>query len=76
MSAAWEFWIDRGGDGEPGMTRIIRADGRVETLAACAAFHVAPGDVLEVLTPGSGGCGHDNYAGLCGGLVERHRTLH
>ena len=49
--------LDGGGAGAPGITRIIREDGRVEQLDACAAFDLAPGDSLEVLTPGGGGCG-------------------
>ena len=49
--------LDGGGEGAPGITRIIRDDGRIELLDACAAFQLAPGDSLEVLTPGGGGCG-------------------
>jgi 5-oxoprolinase (ATP-hydrolysing) len=48
-----------GGAGQPGITRIHRRDGSVETLGACAAFDVHPGDELEILTPGGGGWGQD-----------------
>jgi len=51
--------LDGGGDGEPGITCIIHVDGRIETLPSCAAFHAVPGDVLEILTPGGGGCGRE-----------------
>jgi 5-oxoprolinase (ATP-hydrolysing) len=51
------FGLAGGGDGAPGVTRIHRHDGGVETLGACAAFDVQPGDEIEVLTPGGGGWG-------------------
>ncbi len=49
------FGLHGGGDGQPGVTRLRRIDGRVETLPACAAFVVAAGDIIEVSTPGGGG---------------------
>ncbi len=51
------FGLHGGGEGEPGATRLIRMDGRVETLPACAAFRVDAGDAIEVSTPGGGGWG-------------------
>ncbi|MCS6946309.1 MAG: hydantoinase B/oxoprolinase family protein, partial [Steroidobacteraceae bacterium] len=51
-----------GSDGQPGNTRIVRADGRIEELPACALFTVWSGDVLEVLTPGGGGYGPPSMA--------------
>jgi 5-oxoprolinase (ATP-hydrolysing) len=51
------FGLQGGGDGAAGLTRLIRADGRLETLPACAAFHVEAGDAIEVSTPGGGGWG-------------------
>lgn len=46
-----------GEDGAGGAQRIIRADGRTETLAGCFAARVGPGDVLELESPGGGGWG-------------------
>jgi 5-oxoprolinase (ATP-hydrolysing) len=51
------FGLHGGGEGEPGATRLIRIDGRIETLPACAAFRVEAGDIIEVSTPGGGGWG-------------------
>jgi 5-oxoprolinase (ATP-hydrolysing) len=46
-----------GGDGAPGVNRIERTDGRVETLPATASAEMAPGDVFVIETPGGGGYG-------------------
>jgi 5-oxoprolinase (ATP-hydrolysing) len=46
--------------GEPGLTgrnRVLRADGTSEELAGIAAVELAPGDTLEIATPGGGGFG-------------------
>jgi 5-oxoprolinase (ATP-hydrolysing) len=51
------FGLAGGGDAATGVTRIVRANGTCEILPASATFAVAPGDVLEVLTPGGGGFG-------------------
>ncbi len=51
------FGLEGGDSAAPGVTRIVRASGAVETLASSASFRVSPGDVLEVLTPGGGGFG-------------------
>jgi 5-oxoprolinase (ATP-hydrolysing) len=46
-----------GGDGMPGVNRIERADGRVETLSATASADLQAGDVFVIETPGGGGYG-------------------
>jgi 5-oxoprolinase (ATP-hydrolysing) len=46
-----------GGAGATGRTRIVRADGRVETLASADRRQVGPGDVFWLETPGGGGYG-------------------
>ena len=46
-----------GGDGAPGLARVIRSDGTVETLPGCAAVRLEPGDRIEIETPGGGGWG-------------------
>jgi len=46
-----------GGDAQPGVNRIIRADGGVETLTATASSEMAPGDMFVIETPGGGGYG-------------------
>ncbi|TXI23248.1 MAG: hypothetical protein E6Q67_04755, partial [Roseateles sp.] len=55
--AAGPFGLAGGQPGQPGAARVLRADGRVEPLAACAAVEMAPGDALEIDTPGGGGWG-------------------
>ncbi|MEO1000470.1 MAG: hydantoinase B/oxoprolinase family protein, partial [Pseudomonadota bacterium] len=47
--------LGRGGPGEVGVTRIHRADGRVETLASADKAEMDAGDVFELLTPSGGG---------------------
>jgi 5-oxoprolinase (ATP-hydrolysing) len=49
--------LDGGAPGAPGCASLRRADGTLESLAACASFDVGPGDTLEVRTPGGGGFG-------------------
>jgi 5-oxoprolinase (ATP-hydrolysing) len=46
-----------GADASRGETLLIRADGKTETLSACAQFEVAAGDRIIVRTPGGGGFG-------------------
>jgi 5-oxoprolinase (ATP-hydrolysing) len=49
--------IAGGGDGVPGLQRILRADGsKVELPGVCTA-HLEPGDAFEVETPGGGAWG-------------------
>ncbi|MDE1929856.1 MAG: hydantoinase B/oxoprolinase family protein, partial [Burkholderiales bacterium] len=51
------FGLAGGAPGAPGVNRIERADGRVETLAHIASAALAPGDVFVIETPGGGGWG-------------------
>ena len=46
-----------GGDGAPGINRVERADGRVESLGATEGTDMLPGDVFVIETPGGGGYG-------------------
>jgi 5-oxoprolinase (ATP-hydrolysing) len=48
---------DGGGPGACGRSRVLRVDGRVETLASADRAEVAPGDVWWLETPGGGGYG-------------------
>jgi N-methylhydantoinase B len=41
--------------GEPGRNRVIRADGSAQDLPAKCSGELAPGDQLEIQTPGGGG---------------------
>ncbi|MEA3004598.1 MAG: hypothetical protein QOH81_3386 [Sphingomonadales bacterium] len=50
--------IEGGGDAAPGVNRVVRADGSVETLSATASAEMAVGDVFVIETPGGGGYGH------------------
>ena len=49
--------LDGGGPGACGITRIERADGAVETLAAADRREIGPGDTYWIETPGGGGYG-------------------
>lgn len=49
--------IAGGGDGAAGVNKIVRADGREETLSATASAEMAVGDMFVILTPGGGGYG-------------------
>jgi N-methylhydantoinase B len=54
-------WGLHGGEpGACGEDRLIRADGREEILPGKATVAVAPGDRLQVRTPGGGGWGSPN----------------
>jgi len=55
------FGLAGGSDGQPGRDRIVRADGRVEALLPPASVTVAPGDRIEIETPGGGGFGPSGY---------------
>ncbi|MDO8901344.1 MAG: hydantoinase B/oxoprolinase family protein [Phenylobacterium sp.] len=46
-----------GGDGAPGWQALIAADGEVKELSGCFSIRVAPGDAIEIHTPGGGGYG-------------------
>ena len=63
--AAGPFGLAGGQPGQPGAARVLRVDGRVEALAACAAVEMAPGDALEIVTPGGGGWGAREQKGEC-----------
>jgi 5-oxoprolinase (ATP-hydrolysing) len=51
------FGADGGAAGAPGINRIERRDGKVETLGHIASAAMQPGDVFVIETPGGGGCG-------------------
>ena len=51
------FGLEGGSPGAPGVNRVVRADGRVETLPHIGSVQMAPGDVFEIPTPGGGGYG-------------------
>jgi len=51
------FGMAGGGAGQTGHNRIVRADGRVENLPACAEVKMAAGDSIVIETPGGGGYG-------------------
>ncbi|MBM3387071.1 MAG: hydantoinase B/oxoprolinase family protein, partial [Betaproteobacteria bacterium] len=51
------FGMDGGLPGAVGVNRVLRADGRVETLGHIGQAHMGVGDVLEIVTPGGGGMG-------------------
>jgi 5-oxoprolinase (ATP-hydrolysing) len=57
------FGLAGGGPGAPGINRIERADGRVETLSHIGSAEMQPGDVFVIETPGGGGCGAPPPAG-------------
>ena len=54
---AGPFGLAGGKAGAPGRNRILRADGRAETLAYAATAAVGAGDAVVVETPGGGGFG-------------------
>jgi len=49
--------LQGGGPALPGLQRLIRADGTAEALLGCFSVTVAPGDLIEIQTPGGGGFG-------------------
>ncbi len=51
------FGLAGGAPGAPGINRVVRADGTVETLAHIGSAEMLPGDVFEIHTPGGGGFG-------------------
>ncbi len=51
------FGLHGGAPGRTGCNRLIRADGHVIELAGTTAVALAPGDALEIATPGGGGFG-------------------
>ncbi|WP_343527036.1 hydantoinase B/oxoprolinase family protein [Sphingomonas sp.] len=53
------FGLAGGADGEAGVNRVERADGRAEPLASTARIDMGIGDVLVIETPGGGGFGRE-----------------
>jgi len=51
------FGMAGGEAGQPGINRVVRADGSVETLDHIGSAQMQPGDVFEIHTPGGGGYG-------------------
>jgi 5-oxoprolinase (ATP-hydrolysing) len=51
------FGMAGGQPGRPGVNRVERADGRIETLGHIGSVEMAPGDVFVIETPGGGGYG-------------------
>jgi 5-oxoprolinase (ATP-hydrolysing) len=51
------FGMAGGSAGQPGINRVVRADGSVEELAHIGQTEMQPGDVFEIHTPGGGGFG-------------------
>jgi 5-oxoprolinase (ATP-hydrolysing) len=51
------YGLEGGGPGQLGRNWLVRADGSRQELAGLAQFHVEPGDVLVIETPGGGGWG-------------------
>ncbi len=49
--------LSGGGAGAPGWQALITAEGEVKELTGCFSIGVAPGDALEIHTPGGGGYG-------------------
>ncbi|HYI40509.1 MAG TPA: hydantoinase B/oxoprolinase family protein [Allosphingosinicella sp.] len=55
--------IEGGGDAKPGVNRVVRADGTVETLSATASADMREGDMFVIETPGGGGYGATRHPG-------------
>ena len=55
--------IEGGGDAQPGVNQVIRADGTVETLSATASAEMREGDMFVIETPGGGGFGPNRHSG-------------
>jgi 5-oxoprolinase (ATP-hydrolysing) len=51
------FGMAGGSAGATGINRIVRADGRIETLDHIGQAAMQPGDIFEIHTPGGGGFG-------------------
>ena len=51
------FGMAGGADGAPGINRVERVDGSVQTLAHIGSVEMRPGDVFVIETPGGGGYG-------------------
>ena len=53
------FGLAGGKPGEKGRNTLIRKDGTSVTLRGCDEVDVAPGDAIEIATPGGGGFGEE-----------------
>ncbi|MDN5863858.1 MAG: hydantoinase B/oxoprolinase family protein [Gammaproteobacteria bacterium] len=51
------FGIEGGAAGACGETRVLRADGAMQMFAYAESVELAPGDAIEIRTPGAGGYG-------------------
>jgi 5-oxoprolinase (ATP-hydrolysing) len=51
------FGMAGGSPGQVGVNRVVRADGKAETLDHIGSAQMQPGDVFEIHTPGGGGFG-------------------
>ena len=51
------FGMDGGEAGAPGINRVVRTNGQVESLGHIGQVEMQPGDVFEIHTPGGGGYG-------------------
>ena len=51
------FGMAGGQAGAVGINRVVRLDGRVETLGHIGQVEMGEGDVMEIHTPGGGGWG-------------------
>jgi 5-oxoprolinase (ATP-hydrolysing) len=56
------FGLEGGGDGQPGINRVVRADGSVQPLGHIGQCAMEAGDVFEIHTPGGGGFGAESDA--------------
>jgi 5-oxoprolinase (ATP-hydrolysing) len=54
---AGAFGMAGGQPGQPGINRVLRVDGSIETLGHIGQTEMAAGDVFEIHTPGGGGFG-------------------
>ena len=54
------FGLHGGGPGQVGHNAVIRADGRIEELAATAGTAMRAGDAILIETPGGGGYGAED----------------
>jgi 5-oxoprolinase (ATP-hydrolysing) len=54
------FGAAGGQPGQPGINRVVRATGQVETLTHIGQTEMAAGDVFEIHTPGGGGFGKED----------------
>ncbi|PKO41450.1 MAG: 5-oxoprolinase [Betaproteobacteria bacterium HGW-Betaproteobacteria-3] len=51
------FGMAGGAPGAVGLNRVVRSDGRVQTLQHIGQAEMQPGDIFEIHTPGGGGFG-------------------